>query len=180
MKKNKWSQKETEYALSIFEELPSVLIPDVFNSWAEKNGYPLRTARALHLKAQSLGCSILCRNSSQYLAVSEIASALNIGMFKLYAWRDRLGFPLKKFNAGYCYVAKNSAISFFKKHPYLLMGMPSGGIYWLTDCKYMAEKLSKLPAYRRQFPRHYAGNKQFDSTKELCLYFDINKIRQNY
>jgi hypothetical protein len=167
-----WTRPEVNHASSLYGEVPPSVAFTDYNQWASANGYPPRTQRALEEKMASIGVSCRCRGSWDYMTVKEIADLLGIRPFRLYSWRDRIGFPIRKYGPHW-YAERAELARYLLRNPHLLMGRPEDGINWLVEDWPMGYKLAALPVYRRSNLRHFAGDLRFDSIKQLHQHFDI-------
>jgi hypothetical protein len=169
-----WSKGEVNYASSLYGEVPPSVAFTDYNQWASANGYPPRTQRALIEKMCAIGVSCRCRDAWDYLPATEIAALLQISKTRIYAWRDRIGLPIRRHGGPLSYFAKRTdLVRYLLRNPHLLMGRPAAGIHWLIDDLPTAERLAALPRYRKGNMRHYAGGLRFNSLKDLHAYFSL-------
>ncbi len=84
LKKRQWLPEEEEYFLSLVGDYPWQKILDLYNRWAEKNGYRKKTERQLKNKLKDSQLSPRLDGSSEFLGVKDIQLLLDCDKNTVY------------------------------------------------------------------------------------------------
>lgn len=142
--RNPYTPRELETIEELVGDLPLGLLVRRYNAWAEENGLPRRTERALHQRIKELGLTI--EPYGEYVRAASILSALRVSQNVIEGW-IRKGWiaPAKHRSKPYRRVhwrergpvrrsfRRRDLVRMARDHPEAFAGAPREGLYSLLE-----------------------------------------------
>lgn len=134
-----WTKTELNRLAEFAGDLPRPRIAGAYNTWAVKNGFVLRSAKAINVKAYKCGMSL--RAIGTYMKTGAIAEVLGINATTVEQWGIRYpDFPRQKINSHY-YIHRTDLRRWAAKHKHLFGGIPYCNLVQLLEDELLAEAI---------------------------------------
>lgn len=141
-----WTKAELNRLAEFAGDLPRPRLIGAYNTWAAKNGYPVRTAKALWMKANKSGFKL--RAVGTFMKTGAIAEVLGINATTVEQWGIRYpDFPRQKIGAHY-YIHRSDLRHWAAKHMHLLGGIPRSNLVQLLEDEDLADRICELHPMR--------------------------------
>ena len=141
-----WTETELNRLAEFAGDLPRPRIAGVYNTWAAKNGYVLRSTRAIWVKAYKSGMSL--RAIGTFMKTGAIAEVLGINATTVEQWGVRYAdFPRQKIGSHY-YIHRNDLRRWAAKHKHLFGGIPYCNLVQLLEDETLAELIITTHPHR--------------------------------
>lgn len=135
--------------MQLVGDIPRCRIHSAYNGWASHHGYPSRTRRALHVKAQKLGLSL--RTVGAWLTNKAIADILEIPKTVVESWANRYpDYPKRKVDQRMTqgYTKRSELVNWAKIHPHLFGGIDRGRLVMLLENEDLADFIAEQYPHR--------------------------------
>jgi transposase len=139
-----WTAPETEMLLGLAGDVPRAMIPQLYNCWAYKHGFPSRSANALRQRIEKLHAST--RAVGTWLTTGGIAKTLEVSCSTVEGWaRYYDDMPRKKYGK-----KKTRKVSYFsrielrkwaRKHMQLFGGIERSRLVMLFEDERLADEI---------------------------------------
>lgn len=139
-----WTAPETEMLLELAGDVPRAMIPQIYNTWACKRGFPSRTPNALRQKIEKHHAST--RAVGAWLTTGGIAKTLEISCSTVEGWTKYYkDLPRKKYGK-----RKNGKVNYFnrvelrkwaRKHMQLFGGIDRSRLVMLFEDENLADEI---------------------------------------
>jgi hypothetical protein len=141
-----WSKAELNRLAEFAGDLPRPRLAGAYNKWATDNDYPVRTAKAIWMKANKSGFKL--RAIGTFMKTGAIAEVLGIPATTVEQWGVRYSdFPRQKIGAHY-YINRKDLRCWASKHMHLFGGIPCNKLMQLLESQQLADRICKLHPMR--------------------------------
>lgn len=144
-----WTAPETEMLLGLAGDVPSAMIPQLYNCWAHKNGFPSRSPNALRQRIEKLHAST--RAVGTWLTTGGIAKILEISSSTVEGWaRYYKDMPRKRYGKHRTrkvnYFSRVELRRWAKKHMQLFGGIERSRLIMLLEDESLVDQIvAKYP-----------------------------------
>jgi hypothetical protein len=175
-----WTPAEVDQLERLAGELPAKRAITVYRRWANREGFPARSAMAIEQAAYRHGLSLAA--TGEWLTVGGIAGLLGIAGDTPLGWIERGLLPAWRRRslkaATRFYVARRDLVAFAKAHPELLGGIPEQRLVMAIEDDRLAAEIAathrRRPAAARRVRAVEAG-KVFPSVRAAARAMWVTK-----
>lgn len=141
-----WSKAELNRLAEFAGDLPRPRLAGAYNTWAAKNGYPVRTTKAIWIKANKSGFKL--RAVGTFMKTGAIAEVLGLNGTTIEQWGVRYSdFPRNKIGAHY-YINRKDLRHWAARHMHLFGGIPHNRLVQLLESEDLADRICELHPMR--------------------------------
>lgn len=136
-----WTKTELNRLAEFAGDLPRPRLAGAYNTWAAKNGYPLRTAKAIWQKANTAGMSL--RAIGSFMKTGAIAEVLGINATTIEQWGVRYAdFPRRRIG-GHYYINRDDLRRWAAKHKHLFGGIAHWRLVQLLEDEALVDQITE-------------------------------------
>lgn len=134
--------------------IPFPLIPATYNQWATREGYPRRSANAIHQRARRQ--RLTTRVFGDWLTTGVIAETLGVDASMPRRWIRSDGLPARQLHHGAWrpwYVRRSDLVALARRRPELFGGIERGRLVQLLENERLADVIAAAHPRRSNTPR---------------------------
>lgn len=144
-RRSAWSKAETDHLRDLVGEHPWLRLVPLYQRWAERNGFPMRTGTALQSKTQRLRLGRRC-DGKEWISVGTVLALTGRSSYFTKQLVHRWGVARRGGSWG-TVLSRRDLRRVAREHPEVFAGCPRGGLVQLFESEEYADRI--VDAYPR-------------------------------